>query len=171
MIYMGKVTIGTPPQEFQVIFDTGSCDLWVTSFFCPRPACCEYRPHAQTILHLPCHPVSTLGTRWHSSLLSAATQVRFRHYKSSTFRPTQKTFSIADDSGSMKGFLAYDTILVTCKEKLSQDWLWSDHCLQNRCRTICQDPSKPNSHRYWPSYPQDPVPGKAVPVVTHKQMN
>ena len=71
----------------------------------------------------------------------------------------------------MKGFLAYDTVQVTFKEKLSQDWLWSDPCLQNRCRAICQDPSKPNSHRYWPSYTQDPVPGEAVPMVTHEQMD
>ncbi|XP_017898239.1 PREDICTED: pregnancy-associated glycoprotein 1-like [Capra hircus] len=41
-----------------------------------------------------------------------ATQVRFRHYKSSTFRPTQKTFSIAYGSESMKGFFAYDTIRI-----------------------------------------------------------
>ena len=60
--YMGKVTIGTLPQEFQVIFDMGSSDLWVTSPFCPSPACCVYRPYTQTILHLPCRPVSTLGT-------------------------------------------------------------------------------------------------------------
>ncbi|XDA87660.1 hypothetical protein R6Z07M_017339 [Ovis aries] len=79
-LYMGKVTIGTLPQEFQVIFDTGSSDLWVTSLFCPSPAC--------------------------------STQVRFRHYKSSTFRPTQKTFSIAYGSGSIEGFLAYDTIWI-----------------------------------------------------------
>ena len=95
----------------------------------------------------------------------------FRHYKSSTFPPTQKTFSITYGSGNMKGFLAYHTVRVTCKEKLSQDWLWSNPCLQNGCRTIRQDSSYPNSHRHCPSYPQDPVPGEAVPMVTHEQMD
>ncbi|XP_055271795.1 pregnancy-associated glycoprotein 1-like [Moschus berezovskii] len=80
MLYVGNITIGTPPQEFQVVFDIGSSDLWVPSIFCNSPAC--------------------------------STQVRFRHLESSTFRPTQKTFSIAYGSGSMKGFLAYDTVRI-----------------------------------------------------------
>ncbi|ELR62038.1 hypothetical protein M91_12573, partial [Bos mutus] len=80
MLYVGNITIGTPPQEFQVVFDTGSSDLWVPSDFCTSPAC--------------------------------STHVRFRHFQSSTFRPTTKTFRIIYGSGRMKGVVAHDTVRI-----------------------------------------------------------
>ncbi|KAG0323763.1 hypothetical protein BGZ99_002517 [Dissophora globulifera] len=42
--YYGKVDIGTPAQSFNLIFDTGSSDIWIPSSTCKTKAC---KAHSQ----------------------------------------------------------------------------------------------------------------------------
>jgi len=81
--YFGAISIGNPPQSFQVIFDTGSSNLWV-----PKVGCT------------------------HCGIPFFGKKHKYDDTASSTYLKNGTDFEIMYGSGSVSGFFSYDDVLL-----------------------------------------------------------
>lgn len=88
--YYGKVEIGTPPQSFNVIFDTGSSNLWV-----------------------PVEGCQHCGSKW------LGDKDKFRVKESSSFVEDGSDFEIRYGSGPVSGIFGEDDLILANDIKVS----------------------------------------------------
>ncbi|XP_025270258.1 lysosomal aspartic protease-like isoform X2 [Camponotus floridanus] len=118
--YYGNITIGIPPQEFTVIFDTGSSDLWILSKKCNITACLRHNQYDSrksstyivndTKIHLPYIAINVSGFLSTDTVNVAGLNVQNQTFAEVTNVSKVKAFAAAEYDGFLG--LSYSNMSV-----------------------------------------------------------
>ncbi|XP_026161789.1 pepsin A-like [Mastacembelus armatus] len=115
--YYGVIGIGTPPQLFKVLFDTGSSDLWVPSVRCTSSSCDS---HAK--FNSSASPTFQAGTEPFSISYSSGFVTGSTGYdtvKISDIYVEYQEFGLTEKESGTLGFVPWDGILGLAFPSLS----------------------------------------------------
>jgi len=115
--YVGKITIGTPAdQEFSVILDTGSSNLWVVDKTCSNidcPAYCKIDALCTLLCDASCCKNSaSAGKKSSNEDGPCDNKAHYDSDKSSTYKKDGKSWEIQYGTGSASGFFGVDTVAL-----------------------------------------------------------
>ncbi|XP_047330215.1 aspartic proteinase A1-like [Impatiens glandulifera] len=89
MQYYGEISIGTPPQNFTVHFDTGSSKMWIPSSRCCLSRWCFFARRSKT-----------------------SKRNKYNSCRSRTYKKNGTSAEIHYDSGSISGNVSQDNVIV-----------------------------------------------------------
>jgi len=137
--YLGDVHVGTPPQHFRLLFDTGSANTWITDNACECVSwLCKASLTCKAACEKHCCEKNAVNSTYHPMTQQAADvcvkKSKFDHKSSTTYVPNGKDWSQTYNKGSVSGILGSDTLSlgdlsipgVTFGQAVTLDKVWAD---------------------------------------------
>ncbi|KAI6219840.1 Peptidase A1 domain-containing protein [Aphelenchoides fujianensis] len=113
--YFGTISLGTPPQEFSVIMDTGSANLWVPDVKCSKqPFVCKRYNKDESLCknfgHKMCCPFQPNHFEIGETVDTCINQAQYDSSRSSTYQSTAVNFYVAYGTGDAWGVIGKETL-------------------------------------------------------------